>query len=149
MVSKNYFKRNNNRDKELLLQRGIIASKFPEAKINVQSDRTIFELELQPSPASPFYKVLICYPKYGSIDVWATVSNYENIKNKAIPHIYSKNDNKKRLRLCLYYGDEFKRGMSIAETLIPWAAEWLYFYELWLASGKWLGGGIHGKNNNP
>jgi hypothetical protein len=31
--------------------------------------------------------------------------------------------------------------MPIADTIIPWTSEWLFFYELWLASGEWHGGG--------
>ena len=31
----------------------------------------------------------------------------------------------------------------ISNTIIPWTIEWLYFYELWLATGEWLGGGEH------
>ena len=27
--------------------------------------------------------------------------------------------------------------------LVGWAAEWLFFYEVWLATGMWLGGGLH------
>jgi hypothetical protein len=30
----------------------------------------------------------------------------------------------------------------IADTLVPWASEWLFDYELWLATGEWYGGGI-------
>lgn len=144
MANKKYFKKNNDRTKEILLQKVSITNKFPETKCITQDDRMMFELKLQPSPASSFYKILIHYPMYGTIDVWASINDFDDIKDKDIPHIYDKNDNKKRLRLCLYYGDEFKRGMSISETLIPWTIEWLYFYELWLATGKWLGGGIHG-----
>ena len=33
--------------------------------------------------------------------------------------------------------------MNIAETIIPWASEWLLHYEIWLATGEWQGGGIH------
>ena len=31
----------------------------------------------------------------------------------------------------------------IAETIIPWAAEWLFFFEGWLIDGHWAGGGTH------
>ena len=32
--------------------------------------------------------------------------------------------------------------MLIATTTVPWAAEWLLHYELWLATdGTWCGGG--------
>ena len=36
--------------------------------------------------------------------------------------------------------------MYVAETTMPWAAEWLFFFELWLATDEWLGGGVlHGE----
>jgi hypothetical protein len=43
--------------------------------------------------------------------------------------------------LCLYWTEEWrwKRGERIAETLLPWTAFWLYYYELWEATGRWLG----------
>ncbi|ORM35558.1 hypothetical protein BFL43_09430 [Williamsia sp. 1135] len=51
-----------------------------------------------------------------------------------LPHIYPGNE------LCLYYGNEFDGSKDlIATTIVPWASEWLYFYEQWLFTGKWLG----------
>jgi hypothetical protein len=35
--------------------------------------------------------------------------------------------------------------MKIATTIIPWLSLWLYYYEVWHATGEWMGGGIeHG-----
>ena len=33
--------------------------------------------------------------------------------------------------------------MLLADTIVPWAAEWLMHYELWLVTGEWTGGGDH------
>jgi len=46
--------------------------------------------------------------------------------------------------LCLYYPDydEWTSAMYIAETIVPWISLWLMYYEAWLATGEWLGGGI-------
>ena len=44
-------------------------------------------------------------------------------------------------RLCLHFPGEWDPRMLISETIIPWASEWLYFHELWLATGEWHGGG--------
>lgn len=43
--------------------------------------------------------------------------------------------------LCLYWPKEWRWGPTqyLAESLVPWAALWLYYYEAWLASGDWLG----------
>jgi hypothetical protein len=31
--------------------------------------------------------------------------------------------------------------MSLATTVVPWLEEWLVFYEGWLLTGTWQGGG--------
>jgi hypothetical protein len=31
----------------------------------------------------------------------------------------------------------------VALTIIPWAAQWLVCYEIWHATGQWVGGGAH------
>ena len=62
--------------------------------------------------------------------------------DKELPHVYSQ----KEQRLCLYYPRgrcAWNSSMGIAKTIMPWTSEWLFFYELWLATGEWLGGGIH------
>jgi hypothetical protein len=39
-------------------------------------------------------------------------------------------------------GREWTPADLLAETTIPWAAEWLHFYELWHLCGEWLGPGV-------
>ncbi len=56
-----------------------------------------------------------------------------------IPHRYSDGS------LCLYfprYG-EWTSNHFLADTILPWASLWLYYYEVWVATGVWHGGGIH------
>ena len=31
--------------------------------------------------------------------------------------------------------------------LIPWISEWLFYFEMWLITGEWYGGG-HGNEKN-
>jgi len=60
-------------------------------------------------------------------------------ETEKIPHLFPDND------LCLYqprYG-EWLATMFIADTIVPWAALWLYYYEVWHATGEWFGGGEH------
>jgi hypothetical protein len=38
--------------------------------------------------------------------------------------------------------------MLYTETIVPWISEWLMYYELWLSTGEWLGGGIHPQKKN-
>lgn len=33
--------------------------------------------------------------------------------------------------------------MHLSQTIVPWSADWLACYELWLMTGRWTGGGRH------
>lgn len=33
--------------------------------------------------------------------------------------------------------------MWLVDSVLLWASLWLFFYEVWLATGDWLGGGEH------
>jgi len=48
--------------------------------------------------------------------------------------------------LCLFnpHRREWAPSMPVAETIIPWTSQWIYFYEVWCQTGEWLGGGEHG-----
>jgi hypothetical protein len=37
---------------------------------------------------------------------------------------------------------EWTSKKCIAQTIIPWAIEWLFHYELWHLTGEWSGGGV-------
>ncbi len=40
--------------------------------------------------------------------------------------------------------------MTLADTILPWASLWLFYYEVWLATGEWVGGGEHpGEREDP
>lgn len=56
----------------------------------------------------------------------------------ALPHVFPGD------ALCLYYDGDFDdRADLLVDTVVPWVSEWLYHYELWVATGDWHGGGIH------
>ncbi len=85
---------------------------------------------LQPSLSSPRYRVQITYLSRGMPIVRVL---QPQIWEKA-PHTYGDGS------LCLYYSDgSWSNSKMIAETIVPWTAEWLLFYEYWQATGKWLG----------
>ncbi len=64
---------------------------------------------------------------------------------KGAPHLYADGS------LCLYWPKEWQWAAheAIAETLLPWAALWLYYYELWLDAGEWLGPSSHISPKEP
>jgi hypothetical protein len=55
-----------------------------------------------------------------------------------IPHMYGQK------HLCLYLpgAGYWSEDKELAKTIIPWASLWLYYYELWHATGEWMGGGL-------
>jgi hypothetical protein len=55
-----------------------------------------------------------------------------------IPHTYSDDEP------CLFRPwSDWSGEAPIAFTVIPWLALWLFYYEIWHATGVWLGGGEH------
>lgn len=69
---------------------------------------------------------------------------------KTLPHTYpDESGRKNRVRPCLFVPDEWDARDSIAATVIPWTCEWLFFYEMWLVTGEWLGGGLHPERKHP
>lgn len=66
-----------------------------------------------------------------------------------IPHVYVNDASPELPYLCLFdsAGREWSGNDLIAHTTIFWTWEWLYFYEGWLVTKKWKGGGRH--NDRP
>ena len=126
----------------LIHQEGALRSYFPSSNVTRRGeDELIWVGELTPTPLSNTYKVKLHYKRGKFIHV--------NVLNpilklapgaKVLPHVYST----PKQQLCLYYpkNEEWHTGMFYVRTLIPWASEWLYHYEIWVGSGIWHGGGI-------
>lgn len=62
-----------------------------------------------------------------------------------IPHIYKNDDDPEHPHLCLFdpVANEWNHHYLVAHTLIPWSIQWLTCYEIWRATGEWVGGGRH------
>lgn len=106
-----------------------------------------FEFTLQPTPMSREYRVLIVYISGYQPYTYVLHPNIVDIAdNKPLPHVYSQSNQ----RLCLTYPSdhEWTKGMLITKTYLPWISMWLYYYEEWLLSNKWKGGGKHPGDND-
>ena len=62
-----------------------------------------------------------------------------------IPHVYPNSADPSLPFLCLFdpRAGEWSPSDLIAETTLYWAAKWLYFYDGWLITKTWRGGGKH------
>ncbi|ABA81690.1 hypothetical protein GQF56_21215 [Rhodobacter sphaeroides] len=58
-----------------------------------------------------------------------------------IPHLILDVENPEDSPLCLFDPEagEWNDTLSVADTILPWASEWLHNYELWHLDGVWRG----------
>lgn len=94
---------------------------------------------IQPSELSRTYLVQLVYSDRRQPQVTVLDNQMNAFDSPSPPHVYSR-DAKGRHRLCLH-ADKWNRSWLIRDTVVPWTALWLLFYELWLATGDWHGGG--------
>jgi hypothetical protein len=92
---------------------------------------------VRPTDASRTYALEIVYRLGRRPRVFVTAPTLERLPEADVPHRHADDS------LCLHLPDEWDSTMSIADTIVPWAALWLYHYELWHATGEWQGGGAH------
>lgn len=122
----------------------LVDKKYSEVRINNIKGKLHLFITLQPTPFSPKYPLEIVERPRRKYDVWL-IGNIEKIDNPEFPHIYQRDKKNQRVKLCLYHPKrkEWTTDQEIYNTIIPWACEWLYYYELWLDDGVWRGGGEH------
>ena len=94
------------------------------------------------------YKIRLDYYATGSPNVYV-VSPVIDMSNSLEIHTFGLKFhgayNKELPCLCLthYESDKWNSSIMLTESYIPWAIEWTEFYELWLLTGTWYGGGVH------
>lgn len=118
---------------------------IPYSVLRFDKNEMIWEGDIRPTLISKIYRIRINYV-FGRKPVIRIISEVlDRLKNEKLPHVYSD----KRQELCLYYpkNNEWNSSMYISQTILLWASEWLFFYEHWLITNEWLGGGIHPETN--
>lgn len=126
----------------LLQQEGALKSYFPESKIIRKGEKELIWVHtITPKPLSDMYKIKLHYRQAEGIEMYVLEPKLILARGKfLLPHVYST----PKQQLCLYdpNGNEWHPGMFYVRSIIPWASEWLYHYEIWAGSGEWHGGGI-------
>lgn len=103
------------------------------------ASQVIWKGYLQPLEICNNYCVLISYKLQESPNVHVVSPKLEARQNGTpIPHVYPGN------RLCLYFPGlgEWHPTKMLSHTIVPWTSLWLYYYEVWHATGNWKGGGV-------
>lgn len=128
----------------LPVQAILLKKKYPESNIIVKQNTLVWLGKIRPTPFSREYHIEILCEKGNKPIVYLCEKNIEGIEKEDFPHFYpqkGKKQYKNKVHLCLNLPVEFDYSFVIADTLIPWAQEWLFFYEIWLITGEWKGGG--------
>jgi hypothetical protein len=95
-----------------------------------------------PSPLGRDYDVRIEFKQGGGPQIFVESPDlYGLAGGRKIPHLYQQQPP----QLCLYLPQtfEWQSWMRLDQTIVPWAALWLFYFEEWLASNQWKGGGRH------
>lgn len=109
---------------------------------NVDRQRLIWNFDAQPTPLSRRYRIRLTYARGGTpVIVVLEPDLLELSDGRRPPHIYSVGP---PVKLCLYLpGREWSSKQFLATTIVPWVYLWLFFFEHWLLTGEWCGGGEH------
>ncbi len=124
------------------VQAGKLLSLFPTSIIQYSQNELTWKHSITPTPLSSRYEIKLHYVRGHNPNVYVIKPKLVFSEGTTkLPHVYSTD----KQWLCLYYrkGREWNSGILIANTIIPWACEWLCHYELWVCTGTWHGGGIH------
>jgi len=119
----------------LAIQAMRLKSRFTEARVTLKRNTLTWEAWVRPGPQSRKYRVRITWDGVGHPNVRVLEPSLDPPPDKLRKHMFDKDT------LCLHLPEEWNRSMLIEDTAIPWTYEWLMFYELYLATGEWLGGG--------
>lgn len=98
---------------------------------------------LHPTPLSRRYPVRLTYTMLNKPPQLHVLGNTlkKLAPGRRIPHLYSHQTE----QLCLYTPKlyEWQPHMRLSQTMLPWAVLWLLYFEDWLVTDDWQGGGTH------
>lgn len=121
------------------------ALKFPGAKIQpIQGRELRFHFLLAPTVFSRQYHCMLRLRPARSPEMFVISPNLPALaEGRPLPHVYRHDEAGTKLCLWLPRKNEWLPQMPLGETYIPWTSEWLNYFEEWLLTDEWAGGGEH------
>lgn len=116
---------------------------WPEGEAQLDQHGLRWTGPLQPTALGRRYVVQVSYPSLAhepQVHVLGP-SLKQLAPGRRIEHLYCQ----KTERLCLYTPKqhEWRPQLRLSRTLLPWAALWLLYFEDWVVTDEWRGGGTH------
>lgn len=112
-----------------------LRSCFPNTTISFKRDKLQWRGQLQPTTDSNIYTVTVTYTLGDPPVIRVLEPELVPDADGKLPH-YFRDDS-----LCLHEWFEWQPSMQLIDTTLPWTVEWLFYYEIWRATGCWYGDG--------
>lgn len=129
-----------NRRLTVAQQAARLRSRYPSFRIRCHRGRLLCKAMIQPLDICEIYTVRVEY-QLGGLPAVKVVSPalQKRPDGTRCPHLYADDEP------CLYrpVRKDWDASRPIADFIIPWLSLWLFYYEIWLTTGAWLGGGEH------
>lgn len=118
---------------------------FPGAEIQLIQGRELrFWFSISPTAFSREYRCLLLITRAGSPEMFVLGPDLASLADgRSLPHIYRHAGDSTKLCLWLPRKHEWTAQMRLLETYIAWTSEWLNYFEEWLLTDHWAGGGEH------
>lgn len=111
-------------------------------------DKLTWRGRIRPTPLSRAYDVRLDYEVSGGPEIVVEGPNLRVLANgRRLPHVYAQHPP----RLCLFLPGvgEWRPHLPLDQTVLPWSALWFFYFEEWLDSDEWKGGGKHPGEDRP
>lgn len=119
------------------------AAGLDSGKGQVRNGVLTWEFHARPSPISRRYHIRLSYKRGDVPRVVVLSPDLEKLAaGRRLPHVYYAYS---PLSLCLYLpgSGEWTAAHPLSETIVPWTVLWLAYFEDWLLTDDWKGGGKH------
>lgn len=120
----------------LALQALWLRRSYPDSTVSLTARRLTWTARLQPLPISRDYSLQLTADHARMPSIYVTDPPLRPDEAGRLPHVYDDGS------LCVAEPGDWKRHMLFVDTFVPWALEWLVYYELWCATDIWHGDGV-------
>jgi hypothetical protein len=115
-----------------------IQKRWPDFEVAADRNHLVCWGRLQPAEYTDTYDVVLEHTRGRRPLVYVARPKLQLHDGEPLPHVFAQNT------ICLTPESGYEQSLKpLAHTVLPWASEWLYYYELWVLTGRWSGGGVH------
>jgi hypothetical protein len=118
--------------RHFVMQKHLVEKHFPAFRCRLNRGLLECTGDIRPTDESESYTVRVSLTEWG---IPAVRVVKPHIEHQPGIHMYRNGT------LCLYHPptQPWSGAYDLHKTIVPWTAEWLVYYELFLSEGKWLG----------